>query len=266
MSIEIGSWGEGEQVRVERKEAYFTSATYFHTHRYYEINLILNGNFRILLGDRAEKGEGCTMVLAPPGVAHYVSCVPDKLYKRRYLLFSTDFIKNYVPQWKYLISVFGEEGRILHLTDAQKEKCAKIIEEIDEEKDIFRQRLLTLYLLSCVADFEDMNTELYKSPSYIVEALTYISEHYGEKIVAAKLSEKLGVSRTTLFKAFKKYTGSTFNFYILDMRFKKAIGMMQEGKSMQEVSESCGFGDSSAFSRSFKKRFGMSPRQYFSNN
>ncbi len=250
-----------KNVRVMHKEGYFTSASDFHTHPFYEINLILDGNFNILLKSGGERGNGCRLVLSPPGTPHYVTCSPDTLFKRIFLLFSENFIKDYVPEWRFLLSAFGENGRVLKLSPMQKEMCEKIIIEIELETDIFRQRILTLYLLSKIAEFEDIT--FYKCPDYIIEALNFVSEHYSEKIVAGNLAEKLGISRTTLFSSFKKYTGNTFNFYLLDLRFKKAISLLSEGYSVQEAAEKCGFSEVSAFSRAFKKRFSVSPLKYF---
>ena len=44
-----------KNVRVMHKEGYFTSASDLHTHPFYEINLILDGNFNILDLVRAKK-------------------------------------------------------------------------------------------------------------------------------------------------------------------------------------------------------------------
>ena len=81
-------------------------------------------------------------------------------------------------------------------------------------------------------------------------------EHY------TRAAEKLFVSRTTLLTTFKQYTGVTFNNYILNCRIKKAISMLKEGKAEQEVAEVCGFSDSSAFIKSFKKVYRITPMQY----
>ena len=63
-------------VFVHLREGYYTSVTDYHEHDFYEINLILSGNVRILLGDRSEQGAGKCMVLTRPNTPHYISCEP----------------------------------------------------------------------------------------------------------------------------------------------------------------------------------------------
>ncbi|MBQ8232365.1 MAG: helix-turn-helix transcriptional regulator [Lachnospiraceae bacterium] len=254
-----------DNLYVDYREGYYTSVVDFHQHDFYEINLIRSGNVKILLKDRIEQGIRCRLVLTRPGTPHYILCKPDTLYSRAYLLFSNQFIADYVPEWKQLLTVFGKNGQIITLTDEQKDFYETLIKNIHAENDLFRQRLLILYLLSHISQFTSQDEQTYaKSPPYIMDALTYISEHYAEKIVAEELAKNLHISRTTLLTAFKKYTGNTLNNYLINYRLKKAVYWLRDGKTLQETAEICGFSDSSTLARSFKRYFGVSSRLYLS--
>lgn len=246
---------------VDYREGFYTSVVDFHEHDFYEINLILSGNVKILLANQAEEVKQNCIVLTRPGTPHFISCEPDTLYSRIYLAFSAEFIANYVPEWKQLLSAFGKNGKIITVSEEQKNFCEQLMKRIESEKKAFRQRILILYLLSYISEFagNENSTEI---PSYIMEALTYIDNHYSEKITAQELAQKLYISRTTLMTLFKKYTGSTLNNYIIHCRLKNVIQLLREGKNEQEAAELCGLNDSSGLIRCFKRNFGMTPRQY----
>ena len=81
-------------VHVEKREGYYTSVTDFHEHDFYEINLILSGNVKILLKDSFEMGGENKVVLTGPNTPHYILCQSDTLYSRLYVLFTEEFIAN----------------------------------------------------------------------------------------------------------------------------------------------------------------------------
>lgn len=176
---------------------------------------------------------------------------------------SRQFIVNYVPEWEELVALFGKRGRVIKITSQEAGKYEQMVKQINSETDRFRQRLLILYFLSYLSEkIEDRDLDSQKIPKHIINALAYVNEHLAEKIVAEDLAAKLYVSRTTLLTTFKQYTGVTLNNYILNCRIKKAISMLKQGKAEQEVAEECGFGDSSAFIKSFKKIYHLTPMQY----
>lgn len=99
-------------------------------------------------------------------------------------------------------------------------------------------------------------------PSYIMQTIVFIEEHYFEKIIAHDLANKLYVGRSTLMTNFKKYTNVTLADYITRCRLKNALILLGEGKKESEIAERCGFGDVSGFIRAFKCLFKMPPREY----
>ena len=100
---------------VHTREGYFSSVVDFHEHEYYEVILVLSGNIKILLSDQTETGTGNRIILTRPGTPHFITCNPDTLYSRRYLLFSHDFLADYVPEWNQLQTIFGKTGRIISI-------------------------------------------------------------------------------------------------------------------------------------------------------
>ena len=80
-------------------------------------------------------------------------------------------------------------------------------------------------------------------------------------ISVSTLSETFAMSESTLLRQLKRLTGLTPGQYLKEVRLTEARNLLERGsyRSISEVATAVGYGDSTAFSRSFKKRFGKSP-------
>lgn len=252
-----------DDVYVYYREGYTTSVANYHDHEFYEVNLIYSGNIRILLSNQSVETNYSHLVLTGPGVPHFISCEPDTLYRRLYLCFSPEVLASAGPEREKLRRLFLGKGSAIGISDNQRDMCQKIIEEIGRETDSLRRRLLTLYLLSRIADFDSRTESVASSvPPCVIGALTYIHEHYTQRIVADELARHLHVGRTTLMVSFKKHTGSTINEYILSVRVRQAERLLRRGRTVQETADLCGFGDAGSLIRAFRKHTGRTPGQF----
>ena len=255
-------------VSVDRFEGFRNNMSDYHMHEYYEISLILSGDANVLLPDAAHRGTECRMLLTGPMTPHFVICEPQILYRRVNVLFSGQFLAEYIPEWQQMLSVFGKRGRIILLTPAQCAHYLTFADKIEQETSLFRKRLHLLLFLSELGELAEQSgresgTEAL--PAYVSEALSYIQEHYAEKLVATELASRLHIGRTTLMTAFKHYTGSTLGDYVAGCRLKHAMELLRTGETAQHVAEQCGFGDSCNLIRCFRRKLGITPMQYVKN-
>ena len=94
-------------------------------------------------------------------------------------------------------------------------------------------------------------------------AIEYMGEHLGEPISLDMLSREIGVSVSTLKKAFQKESGGGVNSYYIDLKLSRAAKMLCESDmSVGEISEQLGFSTQFYFSEQFKSRYGVSPLVY----
>lgn len=93
----------------------------------------------------------------------------------------------------------------------------------------------------------------------------YILDHAGNELLTmALLSQEFAMSESTLLRQMKRLTGLTPMKYIQEIRLEKArrlLGKKPTAK-LSFIANEVGYKDSRAFSRSFKKRFGVSPTDY----
>lgn len=76
-----------------------------------------------------------------------------------------------------------------------------------------------------------------------------------------KLTEILGLSKSTIYRKLKSLTGMTTTNLIKDVRLKKAHELLNRGGGVRvsEIAYMVGFNDPKYFSTCFKKEFGISP-------
>ena len=94
----------------------------------------------------------------------------------------------------------------------------------------------------------------------ILESETFIDNHL-ENVSVTELYKHLNISRTALYEIFKKKTGLGVTEFIRKKQFEKANQLLKETDlPINDIANLCGFNDYNYFSRVFKKRYGISPK------
>lgn len=93
------------------------------------------------------------------------------------------------------------------------------------------------------------------------EAVALMEANLEELVVLDDLASLVGISRRQLERLFKKYLDCVPRRYYLDLRLKKARQLLlQTDKSISEVAIACGFVSAPHFSKSYRERYRVSPR------
>ncbi len=95
------------------------------------------------------------------------------------------------------------------------------------------------------------------------ELISLLENRYTETWNIRRISKIASMAPSTLLPVFKKVTGYSPIDYLLQVRLSKAADLLLRTElPISEVSQKCGFRDSNYFSRQFKKRYNISPRDY----
>jgi YesN/AraC family two-component response regulator len=98
-------------------------------------------------------------------------------------------------------------------------------------------------------------------------AISYIDNHFHEKVSLSKVAENCGMEATSFSRAFKNENGSTFREYLLRYRVKKAAELLRHTDAgVLEIACAVGFNDPSQFTRMFKRYFGATPSGFRAGN
>ena len=123
----------------------------------------------------------------------------------------------------------------------------------------FSQKLYEILLLLMSDGEPEERTE----NSYLTAAVRYVKAHYNENISVEGISDHIGISRKYLFAIFKKLKGVSPKEYIIDYRIRRAKELLSNTDiSIANVAYSVGYSDPLMFSKMFKIRVGVSPREY----
>lgn len=100
-------------------------------------------------------------------------------------------------------------------------------------------------------------------PSYAQRAMSYMDEHYGEAVRIDGIAESLHISRKYLCAVFKQETGMSTKDYLLNRRAEVASDLLlHTDMTVGEIAAEVGYSDYTQFSRFFRKKKGVSPREY----
>ena len=97
----------------------------------------------------------------------------------------------------------------------------------------------------------------------IKKVCAYVDENLSCDISLETAADFAGVSSFYLSKLFKEEKGETFINFISDKRLEKSRQLLSETNlSIKEITAEVGYNDQNYFSRIFKSKYGLSPKEY----
>ena len=97
--------------------------------------------------------------------------------------------------------------------------------------------------------------------------IEFIERHYPEKLTLAQIAEAGHVCESKCCRLFGKYLHKTPNLYLTHYRLGKAAERLAAtGQSVTEIAFACGFSGASYFAETFRRCFGLSPKEYRAKN
>ena len=134
-----------------------------------------------------------------------------------------------------------------------------------ENDDIMLQSLILklIHLLNKNATHSMKLTSKKNNHRTISKTLEYINSNLSDDLPLEKLADLANFNKTYFHKVFKASTGKTLHEYIEDRRIKKSINLLiSTDMTLTEIAYECGFSSQSYFSYAFKRRTGLTPRDY----
>ena len=98
---------------------------------------------------------------------------------------------------------------------------------------------------------------------HVEQAKHYMLTHMTQVITAAQIAEHVGISQYHLSRLFKSLTGKSMMDYLTDQRIGAAKQLLATSdQPIQEIAALLRFCDQSHMTYAFRKRTGMTPKQY----
>ncbi|MFN8010943.1 MAG: AraC family transcriptional regulator [Holophagaceae bacterium] len=92
--------------------------------------------------------------------------------------------------------------------------------------------------------------------------LDHMEAHLGAKNSVSELATMARCTPDHFIRLFREATSTTPHQYLIERRLQRAVTLLASGERPSDVAKILGFYDASAFTRAFKRRFGVPPSQY----
>ncbi|MGI6738906.1 MAG: helix-turn-helix domain-containing protein [Christensenellales bacterium] len=248
-----------------------------HKHNYFEMYYLVSGKVCYFTG-------GTKFHLRPN----------DILFININQLHHPVLIDSTVPYERILLHVSPKTLKALSTPDIQLDKCFTTnnftvyhyprnirmiilnyfdrLSVLKEDENLFGRQALAR---ACLTElFVEINHAIHRQFGFSFNSKTkdkqtveivrqYILQHLDQNITIDMLAEYVYLSRSSLMRYFKKYTGMTIYQFIQLMRLRKSDELINQGVPFTQAAQLCGFCDYSAFYRSFIKEYKISPSEYY---
>ena len=141
--------------------------------------------------------------------------------------------------------------------------------DTDFSDDLYRESIL-LKLFSILVrhharlTLKDNQEQIgYSDNVYVNLAIEYIGKTYMRGIGVSDIADSIGITRSYLNHIFQKELNISIQNFLIDFRMHKSANLLVSTEmSIKEISNQIGYNDQLVFSKAFKKKFGMSPKNY----
>lgn len=254
-----------------------------HKHNYIEMAYILQGEMiQKIKGKeiRLKKGE---IIFLNQHITHEIKAsskedvIINFIIKPEFFEYILNLIDKENIISKFLFStIYGgsRKGEYICFYVGNIKNVQNIIEQVINEiinmstlgksKIKFLVGLLLIELLNNPQSIVSYSEENYDI-KLMMEILKYIDESY-EEANLTKLCETLHQQDYKICKLIKKNTGLTFKELVQEKRIEKAIELLKSTDyAIEDIIRRVGYENDSYFYRIFKKKFGLSPKEYKKN-
>ena len=261
------------------------SSLEYHTHDFYEINIISSGAGLHFVGERELTVCPGDVFVIPPGMGHgYRSSgeltVFHLLLSERFMssvgrllenldgyrtLFSIEPQIRLRTEFSYYLRAGGFSLESLFrfidtLTDSSD--SANDMEELDSALSAAR---LIAFLSDSIRhiDVDIAENSGEKHTLSVIGAMEYLDRHFDEPLDSSVLADRCCMSYSCFLRAFKRLSGKTPSEYQSSLRIKKAEKqLLSSSDSVLKIAMDLGYYDSAHFIKEFQKHKNLSPTEY----
>ena len=231
--------------------------------RSYLLHIVISGKGTYQAGSRTYKISAGEMFLIYPGVSTTYTADREDPWSYGWIGFSG-------YQAEYILSQagFSNNSHVLRLQDTEPlTECIRQMLETHQitlanelVRDSLLLQFLSLILKQCAAS---RSRPVHTGSAYASVTMKYLTDHYMDRIRIADIAEYIGVDRSHLSKCFHTEYGMSPQEYLLRLRMRKAAQLLEDtGESISGIARQCGYEDALAFTKIFRKHYGISPSAF----
>lgn len=236
-----------------------------HWHRSVEIFAVLDGHLEFYINEEDTHLEAGEFIIVNSNEIHSIQAqdanqtvvlqIPLKIFEKYYT-----------------------DNQFICFTHGERAQDAQMLELIREMYEIYGRKksgyelkvqsnfYMLIYLMVTKYRKTEVSAEIIrkrKNLSKLSVITNYIKDNYTKEMSLESLATVFGYSPAYLSRMFQKYAGTNYKAYLQSVRVEYAFKeLVNTTMSISEIAENNGFADNRAFSKAFRKKYGILPSEY----
>lgn len=237
-----------------------------HVHlNWFELTIVTDGEGIIKTNGKEVPVKSGDIHLSYPADLHEIISSPTKPLKYDFCSFFTEK-ESWKSELELIMQTFSESNSRVFSNERIKALVSDGIAELCQENQdthtvltgIFQQ--IAVYLIRAFKEKETPILKGNQAESLCYQIMNYIDTHIFSLHSLPDLCGAFPYNYSYLSALFKKTTGRTLLNYYQSAKLKRAKSLLKENKlSVSEISEHLGYSSVYAFSKAFKKQYGVCP-------
>lgn len=251
-----------------------------HWHDEMEIIYIKKGHGYVTVDFQQYKVSSGTIVLILPGQLHSIEQFDDLSMEYENIIFhvgmllprtedtsSTGFLRPFLNGQITVPSVYTVVSEHHKALSDCLNACDEICKTKPEGYDLFiKGKLFEFFFILSNRCRNEKNPRTVKSLDKMKIVLKFVENSYMHKITVAEVADRIDFSESHFMRYFKENMGTSFVDYLRDYRLTMAARLLLvSDDTVLSIAEEVGFDNLSYFNRAFKKKYGVTPREYRNN-
>ena len=226
----------------------------------YYLHLVTAGTGVMHVGDNLFELKEGTLFFFFPAVPYTITA--DEDFRYIYISFMGQGVSPLFEKLGIVLNHPVFQG-FSHLIDLW---MSSIVRVTQINANILTESVL-LHTLSYISRSTNCVENNKNSENLLPMIVDYVDTHYRENSITLRsVADMFSYTEKYLSRFFKTRMGIGFNEYVNELRLQYARQLISEGLvTVSKIAQHCGFGDPLYFSKVFKKKTGMSPREYIRN-
>ncbi|ADF52831.1 transcriptional regulator [Zunongwangia profunda SM-A87] len=262
------------------RELDLTDDTIIHSHKNIELNYIVSGTGRRIVGDNISNFEKGDLVLMGAELPHCWELLDaDKNEKPRCIVthFSEEILLNEyfkMPELQNILLLINQASRGIQFKVENDREILNILLRLSKSEGLeYYISLLQIFnLLLKIEDKKKLSNPLNQSSIFsnniekINKIYEYVFLNIQEGINLEEASSVINMAPSSFCRFFKKKTGITFMEYVKNVRVGMAAKLLAEtDKQITEICYESGYNNLANFNHYFKVSMGVTPTEYRKN-
>ena len=163
--------------------------------------------------------------------------------------------------YRHVAAYFPPSPSPIH-ADRFEGAAQRLLQEVDRY-DAAKAMALQSAIYEILARATRLRSSAPAASFAVTQAIRFATASLAEPMTIADLAAAANVSIRSLHERFAEELQTTPMDYVRDLRLARAESLLRETElRAAEIAEACGFYDQAHFCRLFKRRTGMTPRQF----